>query len=304
MTIENYNDYIRRDVVSKYNRINVLSDGPNPEEKYMPSIKKYYNEIKKESVFKYKMGVLFVGFYMVKRFNIGEFSADEEESIIDDVIFNVKNIDELIKLCDDDIWNFSDLLTVNSIFYSLDYTDKRNYINAISDDRKKVLNIFPGFLMDIIYYLNTYDKNEILQTYLEFKQTYNDEENVRKDTVSFIAKVLMKLKDKDYYNYKFLILEMIEDLYKYIVFLIDSKTLNDDNYEYLIKLIDEDLDFFIKIASNRIDLLSLILRGFLNYILLSDDTMGKINKYFDNSSVNKKYIKILKESQKLKKINN
>ena len=303
MTIENYNDKLRRSIVSDYDEMSILYDDENAEDEFISRLEKYYEDMKTKKDFKYKMGVLYSTFHIVKRYDIGEFSKDEEENNTDDAIYNVKNLDELIKLCDEDICNLYDLLVANSIFYDIDNVDRREYIKMIYHKRDEVLKVFPGFLIDIIYYGNTYDKNEILETYLDIRQMCNDEEEARKNTVSFVSEVLIQLKDEDYYNYKFLILEMIEDFYRYISYLIENNKIENEDYKKLLNLIDEDLDFFINIASNRIDLLNMVLSGFLNYLLLSEKTMDSINKYYDSGKVNKKYIKLLNESQKLKKIN-
>ena len=285
MKIKNYNNDIRHYILSKYDEVNMLIE---------TDIDNFYSKL--EQLFlsmkdnPYIMGVLYSTSFLVEKINL-----DEEDNILD-FLESKDSLEIFMEECE--VEDFDILCSDCSHFFSLDKETKKNYFYMLKPYFKKIIKVFPSFIIDIIHYLNSYDKQEIVDIY--YSKYESGKENESKiDAVKHTCEHLNALKNKNFNNYSYLILDMIEDYYLYLSYLKSKGVILEEQSLTNLDLIENEPDFFIMILERNNELLFDLVLKYLNYELLNIREQEQIRKYYSD---NEKIInKVYKKSYELKK---
>lgn len=298
MKIKNYNDYIRNYVG---NLIYFLDDNYKEEkEKSINELCMLFDKLKDNSeLSKYISGVLYETSYITQN-AILKRNPDDKNTIKKlNKLKSYRFIEDFIYEMDNDMFIFicGEVLYFNELDLSFKKTFLMDSINE--EDKDKILELFPSYLLDILYYFNRYDASLILDEYEE--RLYNNEENAKENTIYFCVEALIELEKQDFNAYKYIMLDMLEVYYKYEKYLIKNDYINKDLINTkIISMIEEDLLSTVYYSVNNKVILNSIVNGYLSYSLLSEPLKNNINKFYAKEDMKKSLIKVIKKSNKLK----
>lgn len=317
MQVKNYNNIVRRNSLSLYDEVMkdiMLSDSlENIDAGFDETLIEFDKRLRKEKNYEYIMQVLYLTSKVYRI--IKEDSDFKKEDIIEDDFFEEEeeefenNADdfELLDICN----NFDDFLQKYesedldilfndcSSFLKLAYIDKKILINKNYNKIKKLLNDCPMLLMDIIDFKNTYDPNDFIDLYYKYYWENQDKEKSKNKTVIVTNEYLNKMKEKNKYNYYYLLKQIIIDYYKFNKYKIYNNEEINTNTNMIIEMIENEFDFLINIIDKQ-DLLNNILEDYLNYWLLDMKIFDKVDEFYKDEEHKKELSKVLKASEKIK----
>lgn len=317
MQVRNYNNDVRRNSLSLYDEVMkdiMLSDScEDIDEGLDETLIEFDKRLRKEKNYEYIMQVLYLTsrVYRIikedpdfKKEDIIEGDFFEEE---DEEFENVTYDFALLDICN----NFNDFLEKYesedldmlfsdcSSFLKLSYIDKKILINKNYNKVKTLLNDCPMLLMDLIDFKNTYDPNDFIDLYYKYYWENQDKEKSKNKTVIVTNEYLNKMKEKNKYNYYYLLKQIIIDYYKFNKYKIYNNEEINNNTNMIIEMIENEFDFLINIIDKQ-DLLNSILEDYLSYWLLDMKVFDKVDEFYMDEEHKKELSKVLKESEKIK----
>ena len=294
MKVLNINECIRKYMDEFVNKRDDSKKENN--EFYGEMVLQLYDLLKNNDGFYYILGIIFTTSYMVSNFVYELFPDGTKEKL--EYLESFNSLDELNLMIDEKIFMY--LFEDIEYFNSLDLFSKKEIIND-SLSKKEILNkMFPCYLLDVLYYLNPVNSKELLELYYE-NYNYSKDKNVAlEDTVCQGVDDLIELESQDFYNYKIVILDIIEEYYKYNMYL-KFNNLNKDEYsDEIMEMIESDLDNLIICTIDNYIILEPIVRSYVEYNTLSDEQKIEVEKFYNISSNKSKLLKVLKKSNDLK----
>lgn len=317
MQVKNYNNIVRRNSLSLYDEVMkniMLSDSlENIDEGFDETLIEFDKRLRKEKNYEYIMQVLYLTSKVYRI--IKEDSDFKKEDIIEDDFFEEEeeefdnNADDfqLLDICNDfDVFlqkyeseDLDMLFSDCSSFLKLAYIDKKTLINKNYNKIKKLLNDCPMLLMDLIDFKNTYDPNDFIDLYYKYYWENQDKEKSKNKTVIVTSEYLNKIKDKNKYNYYYLLKQIIIDYYKFNKYKIYNNEEINTNTSMIIEMVENEFDFLINIIDKQ-DLLNNILEDYLNYWLLDMKIFDKVDEFYKDEEHKKELSKVLKASEKIK----
>ncbi len=206
---------------------------------------------------------------------------------------------------------FEDFFCLLCDFVDDGFYEKRDLIMHLNDNLKNLLRLCPLFVYDYVYYMNTYNTNEIMDNYylnLTVEKTNTKEEdlsikldNALVSTVNYNVEQLKKLSENDFYNYKYVICEIIEVVYKYLKYIYNNTGALTYEEKEILNCIEKDLEGFIVSSVFNDVILECLLNNFIKYNILDDEKKTQIKLYYDVDVVtNEMLSKVLLKSQKIK----
>lgn len=257
-----------------------------------------YNYLKDNNLFDYAAGILFITSYFVSNLVCKDFPDDDAEKEKLEILKSFNSLEEFKLILDEDY--FAELCADVSYFNSLDLFSKKQVIMYSLEDKAFLKQIFPCYILDILYYLNPVDSKELLDRYHE-NYDYSKSKNIAlEDTICQGVDDLIELEYQDFDSYKYVILDMIEIYYKYNIYLISNNTKVDEFSELIIEMIESNLNELIKSTINNAVVLEPIVRSYLEYNILSIDEKDKIEDFYKVNSNKVRLAKVLKKSNDLK----
>lgn len=305
MKVVNYNDDFRKKVYELALKLNKKEN--YNDEKFVNLFSEFYNNIKKGSPFyDYLLGLVFETAYLVTSFSCTIYQHDDELKNSMSYLKSFSNIDELRdRLTINVFLNF--LIDVET-FYNSDLHYKKIVVENALKDKGYLINLFPCFLNDVMFYLNKYDASVILDTYYEKVQS-KDEDPIN-NTILENLDDLIVLEEKDFDSYKYVVLEIIEIFYKYKKYLLskgflydnsDKEDETDDGYDIdIISMLENDLLASVYFSIKNESFLKRIISGYIEYKLLPCEKVREIDSFYEDKDNRKDYAKIIKKSYKLK----
>lgn len=181
------------------------------------------------------------------------------------------------------------------------YYEKRDLIYELEDKGAFLRKICPMFTIDQLYYCNTYSTRELLDSYYhELSDLAGDSQTVIDDVVKQETETLNMLSVQDNNNFNYVICEMLEDYYKYTKYLsIKGKLDNDDSIQ-LLKMIESNIEELVILAGGNDVLLSTLIKGYLEYNILSSKEIKPFDDYYLDKDNNEKLDKIKVKSIKIR----
>lgn len=254
---------------------------------YFKRVEELFEIVKDCEDFEYIMGCLVSNAYVVDSFN-----KDEEDYECDENLFDINSLEDYISNCD--YVEFDRLCDRCSAFNELTLGYKRKYYYETLKYKDELMDIFPCYLIDLLYYLNLYDKKELLYSYEEaYLELFDTQEDAANYSVAMYDLKLKTLSKQNKNSSLYIISDILTDCYRYLVYLkkvnkldgIKAKILNDielDIKEYENKMLNED--------GNLCNLLEL----YLEYETLEKSERFKVDNYFD-CDVNNNELKTYKK---------
>ena len=302
MRIINFNDNIRNSLFKviepfliEYNGEICVKDDNN-------LIEDFFNNIKEEEeVFGAIIQSLIISSYLLSNITLHYYKDDE------DALSNIEYLESY-----DDIYEFANdfsfeefkMLILDLVdFMEYSFYEKRELIEKMKNKNKKLFEMCPLYVFDVLYYCNTYNTDEIMDIY---KRTYNEnikdvDENLKDDCIEIsIADTSMEIMDafeilseKDYDNYKYLICELAETFYKYTKYKKHMGYELSEEEENTLFMIENDLNSLIVLSIGNISVTETLVSAFIRYNLFSKKEIVDIDKFYMDDQI---------ESEKLKKV--
>lgn len=295
MKVVNYNDDFRKQI--KTFDLELKKKENYKDEKYVNLFYRLYINIKKGSPFyDYLLGLVFETAYLVASLSLNYYPDDEELQNSMIYLNSFLSIDELRNRLT--LNSFINFLEDVNFFCDTDLYYKRNACENALIDKEYLMDLFPCFLNDVLFYLNSYDASVILDTYYEMIQS--GDKDPFNNTVMMNTEDLINLEENDFYSYKYIVLEMIDYYYKYKKYLLSNNLLEDDFDIDIISMIEEDLLSTIGFSTSNMTLLNKIISGYLEYQLLPKEKLEEIEEFYSHENNKKEYVKIINESYKLR----
>ena len=290
MKIRNFNNEIRNYVSQYYDLL--IQENILDENEIVKKLEIFFDNIKDSNSYKYIIGLLYVSSYV---YSYTYKKIENESKINYDYLNSFNSLDEFIDDVDSDVFNI--LLDCNWGFENSQFLDKKEMFYNIKN-LSKLIEFFPPVIYDLMCFFNTYDKSLIKKDYDNILIYSDTQENAKKDTISYECEMLLKLEVKNHYNYRYLILEILEDYYRYNLYLINKGIKIDENTLNIINMIENELDFLIEILYKNISILETIINDYLEFELCKKDDIDTF--YKDNKQEEKKYLKVRKQINNLK----
>ena len=225
MKIINQNISLRKKISDRCSKFELLL--LDNHDLFEEEINIWYEKIKNhKEEYKYLIGLIYASSYMVSNEELKLLQgtdSDDEEIVREKVEFleNINSLVEFIESCE--ALDFYDFLFYTSLFDGKRFIEQKEIIYNNLNKKEHIKNIFPGFIYDEFYYLNKYNAEEIVEEYNDMLY-FNDDVNYSKyQTVLMKCDALKIIGKKDFDNYKYLLLEMIEIYYKYNKYLLKKR---------------------------------------------------------------------------------
>ncbi len=295
MRVLNVNEEIRKQVVKLYEDSDFFTNYDY--DVLMKKIEPFYRFIKENNeVSRYVIGVMFTTSYV---YNYDKYLKYLEEEYEDRIglyetlssprkIIEVMSKNDFLNLCDD-----------VCAFEELSFFGKKTiFINA-KDKQDWLKGIFPPYLIDVLFYKNTYDEKRIMDDYFHrYKNNGGDLITAVECSVFCEIESLKKLKCADYNNYRYIILEILKDYYCYIKFLVSTNKQPNDDKKNIVFQIENNLERFFEKVSNDEELLDKVLS---EYVLYNISSHEQIVAFYDKEPQGNMLVKVAKECDRLKR---
>ena len=289
MKILNYNDYFRKNLNDIYLEL-------KQENSFKRLNELLYKLQKKSSFNDYIIGLLYESSFVVSSLSLKYLPDDKQ--LQNNIKFlkkfsNIKELKENLTL-----GTLLSFLEDTSFFYNSDFNFKKKSLENSLKDKKYIINIFPSFLNDLLFYFNKYNISEIMDEYVKYVSM--EDKNAFNKTVNISVNNLIDLESKDFSDFKCMILEIMESYYIYKKYLLSNNFLFDDSDIKLISMIENDLLSTVFSSVNNKEILSKIVSGYIEFKLLSKDKLIKVKEYYNDKNARKDIQKIIKKSYKLR----
>lgn len=229
---------------------------------------------------------------------VNYFDKNEEKSEDMEFFESFNSIEEFSQSLD--YYTFKDLYADTAEFLEESYYSKRDYITKLEDNTDFLKKICPMFILDLFYYLNVFNTDEIKDTYYKNLSFLKEKDTAIEDTICIIGDTLNDLSYNDVYNYKYIVCELIENFYKYSKYLLDTGVKLEEEVVYIVEIAESNLDELIIMSYGNDVILAELIRGFLEYELLTKEQKNNIDKYFANESNKKSLNKIMTKTLKIR----
>lgn len=296
MRVFNLNEVIRK-YISNLCINKLKEDSFENEEK----LENFYNDIiSNPETFKYIVGLILEIVYLDCCDSL-KYESDNKELLLDkEFIESIDSVELFIEYMDFDM--FEDYCFTVANFNDKDFQIKAIVIEEGLENKKTLMNIFPGYAFDLLYYIGNFDSTIILE---EYKACIKEdgELDAMVNTIFGYVNKLEILRKYDFETYKYVILDIIEGYYKYYKYLDALNNSNGEfNYEHdIVTDIENDLVNVINRTFNDLILIDKIVEGYLKSLLLSKEELEKINNYYKDADNKKELVKVIKKSNELKK---
>ena len=316
MEVVNYLDIARKNLCKTF--MNCMKIEYNKEEDYYYS-KSFKNEKrareifeslkKNEELFSIYAQALFISNYLTAAFYAESSTAPHAQEELE-YYESYEDIDDFIDNFDFD--EFTEMFFEMCSFLDDGYYDKRQYVYSAEEKLECLRGICPLFIYDYIYYMNTYNTDELMNNYYiniaDARSNPSDTERVRKkkekialkDTIMMNVDELIILSENDFDNYKYLICKMAEDVFRYLNYKLENKEKVTKEEKAILVYIEKDLSALVIASLNNEIILSHLVRIFINYNILNDEEYKTIDKYYDKDEKREKLNRVLTKSQKIK----
>lgn len=288
MVVKNYNDDYRKmitDVANTRSKISSLYDFLEQHEDYL----KYVYELVAFTAY-------VINYDIIKD---GETDEDYENAMI--IIEALNGADDVTSLISDKDF-FVNLYDWCVEFCNLSINLRKEIMVNATDKLELLKRLFPASINDFIYYCSDYNPGEILDDYHAKLEYYDDEKIALDDCVEYYTEVLCSLKNKDYYKFKYLVLEMFEVYYKYNKYLLASKTETDFFAKNLIDLSEVNLSLTIFGIQKNPQMLKAIVRNYIIYNNLDEKVKMLVDDYYQEKENGVSLTKVYKQSRRLKQL--
>lgn len=297
MKVINYNDILRKNVLKLFEKYDFNN------KKDLCKAEKIYNDIRDNDNFKYLVEVMYICPFLINNFELkcNPYSEECEQNI--EYFKSYNSIEEYTNCID--FQQFSFLCTDTFDFINSRFFDIRDYIAELKGENEEILkSICPLYINDIMYYMNTYGTDELINTYKYFLDADGVKKIAIEDTICDTIDSFNNLKNYNYYNFVYLITELLENNYKYNKYLLDNGMKIEKEEKDLISLAQKKGDEIITMISGNDYLLESLIRGYLTYELLDKKEKTSIDKYYDLDKPKKQLNKVKVKAIKLRDENN
>lgn len=258
------------------------------QQKYEEFIKKCFNEIKNRSDKFYRFFIALLYHDQCVMLNTSE--EDENKKVLNELQDKVKNIDDLIKLINNDYTYLMDMIVFFLDFNELNYYERRMKFKMCNNIDNYLNKIFKLHFIDALFYTKKIELGDLINMYNEadFFRRFDKKFN----PVIYSLKNIKNLSLTDEKNSEELIISLLNRTYKYLLFEYDIKRINDVTSYKLNNLIKNgDLkDLPHQIIEND-KYLKLILEYFFDETFNYEDSyIRQVEQYYN-----------LKENEKVKR---
>ena len=316
MEVVNFLDLARKNLCKTF--MNCMKIEYNKEEDYYYS-KSFKNEKRAKEIFESLKNnaelfniyaqALFISNYLTANFYACSSTASQAEDEIE-YYESYENIEDFIGNFEFD--EFSEMFFEMCSFIDDGYYDKRQYIFSAEEKLEYLKSVCPLFIYDYIYYMNTYNTDELMNNYYiniaDARSNPDDTAKIRKkkekiafkDTIMMNVDELIILSENDFDNYKYLICKMAEDVFRYLNYKLENNEKITKEEKEILMFIENDLITLILMSLNNEIILNHLVRIFINYNILNDEEYNTIDKYYDKDEKKEKLNNVLTKSQKIK----
>lgn len=315
MEVVNYLDIVRKNLCKTF--FDCMKIEYNKVEDYYS--KSFKNEKRAEEIFEslkknrklYGVYVqaLFVSNYLTAAFYANCSASPKAQEEID-YYENYENIDDYIENLEFD--EFAEMFFEMCSFIDDGYYNKKQYIFSLKEKKEYLKNICPLFIYDCIYYMKSYNADEIMNNYYrnmsEARSNPNDTKKIRKkkekiafkDSIMMSVDELIILSENDFDSYKYLICEMAEVIFKYLNYKLENNEKISKEEKVILKYIEKDLRAFVISSINNEVILEHLVRLYIKYNVLDGVECEIVNKYYDADVKREKLNRMLIKSKKIK----
>lgn len=291
MKIINYNEETRKIIKDMYDNYieSIYTSGDD-----IINLFKYIKKTNSSS--KYIAGIMIATSYLCYNYEC-EYNNKKTKSLEKISMYEqIDDVEDYIKTMS--YKEFLDLCYDTYSFENTDYEFKNNCIGKAKNKTKTILKIFPCYIFDLVYY-NFFSCDVLLSQYDEFYQIFNNKPETLENTTFYASEKLIELYDSNFENYKWTILDIFEEYYKYNKYLIlNNKKVNHDVKQNIIDM-EDDLFSTINFCGNSSYLLEPILKSYINY-MIDDNKKSKTEKFFYDEDNRKQLSKFYKNVNKIK----
>ncbi len=232
---------------------------------------------------KYVAGVLYETSYIIN-FNLCDEEESQEEinlSYLDEIY----NIDEFIDTLDIDKLE----LMCNDVFgfNNINRFEVASFFKDALILKNKFMNVFPGYILDLIFYLKNISAQDFVEQYYLIKEVLeNKKDKALVASINYILEGLEEMFNVSHKDFSNIILEMALDSYKYNKFEMLKKGANKEEILFYQPLLKNDLDSFVAKFYDDADLMFPVAKGFLKYNIASEDQRKFIDSHVDSFELN------------------
>jgi len=258
------------------------------QQKYEEFIKKCFNEIKNRSDKFYRFFIALLYHDQCIMLNTSE--EDENKKVLNELQDKVKNIDDLIKLINNDYTYLMDMIIFFLDFNELNYYERRMKFKMCNNIDNYLNKIFKLHFIDALFYTKKIELGDLINMYNEadFFRRFDKKFN----PVIYSLKNIKNLSLTDEKNSEELIISLLNRTYKYLLFEYDIKRINDVTSYKLNNLIKNgDLKDLSHVIVDNDKYLKLVLEYFFDETFNYEDSyIRQVEQYYN-----------LKENEKVKR---
>lgn len=233
-------------VANKETRFSDLKDNKNfyehVEEEYEGALLLVFQKMKIRNYKEYKLllGMFYHDFCLINNNEENDF-YNEEKQIFEEFKSSVKNINDLLNQIETVPSYICDFVSSFEEFQKMPYFNKRKLFLDNKDLNDYLKKFFPYHYIEGFYYTCRYTKENI-KILFDKNLKYNEEE-AKKKSVSEISSTLHSLYYSDPDNYYDLMLPIIKEYYKNMLFKSKYYKVDNTNDELLNKIEKWDLEY-------------------------------------------------------------
>lgn len=287
MKIVNYSDILRKSAIETFDDYLDTKDLESSFEYFKKSCPNYKTYIQ----------VMLICSYLYS--NHDNFLYDDDDSKEDYKYFkDIIDIDYYAKNLDYNEFLLLHEYTID--FLNSSYFERKEFIYELKNDKQTLKKLCPLFIFDMLYYENSYNSDELLNTYIDAYANLNDKEMAIDTTINENIKIFNYIYQKNSNNFEYLVYELTTDFYRYYKPYTKYNAKIDEDILYLLDLIETDITKLVLVVGGNDLLLSKLMNGYLKYNISNELETKQINDYFNNPLEKDKLININKKTLKMK----